>query len=77
MNNPQKPYRPLRKEDLPKTFTPPSHWNGDMISVQYGPYTGLRGYPDTYGNIWVPTRPGESHGGPHLIYNSTEGVVVI
>ena len=37
-----------------------------MVPVEHGPYSGRRGYLDSYGNIWVPTRPGESHGGPHF-----------
>lgn len=60
------PYRPLRKADLPAMFTPPPNWNGEMVVVQNGPYKGRRGYPDARGNIWVPTRPAESHGGPHF-----------
>ena len=66
MLRPRQPYRPLRAEDLPSTFTPPPHWNGEMVVVEHGPYVGRRGYPDNRGNIWVPTRPGESHGGPHF-----------
>lgn len=61
-----RPYRPLRETDLPTMFAPSANWNGEMITVQYGPYTGRRGYPDARGNIWVPTRPSESHGGPHF-----------
>ncbi len=37
-----------------------------MVVVEHGPYAGRRGFPDRDGNIWVPTRPGESHGGPHF-----------
>lgn len=66
MSRSRKPYRPLREEDLPSAFATPKNWNGDMVLVQHGPYAGRRGYPDRYGNIWVPTRPGESHGGPHF-----------
>ncbi len=66
MTHSRKPYRPLRADDLPATFTPPPNWNAEMVLVQYGPYSGRRGYSDIRGNIWVPTRPGESHGGPHF-----------
>jgi hypothetical protein len=37
-----------------------------MVLVEHGPYQARKGYPDRRGNIWVPTRPGESHGGPHF-----------
>ena len=66
MLRPRRPYRPLRAEDLPARFHPPRNWNGEMIVVEYGPYQGRKGYMDTHGDIWVPTRPGESHGGPHF-----------
>jgi len=59
-------YRPLRAADLPASFAPPANWDGEMVTVEHGPYAGRRGYPDRNGNIWVPTRPGESHGGPHF-----------
>jgi len=54
------------RQDLPAAFEPPPEWDGEMVTVQHGPYSGRRGFPDRYGNIWVPTRPGESHGGPHF-----------
>ena len=63
---PNRPYRPLRTDDLPARFEPPRNWNGGMILVEHGPYQGHKGYPDRQGNIWVPTRPGESHGCPHF-----------
>lgn len=66
MLHPRQPYRPLRTEDLPARFHPPKNWKGEMVPVEHGPYSGRRGYLDSYGNIWVPTRPGESHGGPHF-----------
>lgn len=66
MPRPRKPYRPLRAEDLPERFRPIKNWHGEMVVVEYGAYKGRRGYPDERGNIWVPTRPGESHGGPHF-----------
>ena len=59
-------YRPLRAGDLPASFVPPPDWDGEMVTVQHGPYVGRRGFPERNGNIWVPTRPGESHGGPHF-----------
>ena len=64
-----RPWRPLRAEDLPSSFEPPKNWNGRMVRVQYGPYRGRMGYPDAKGNIWVPTKPGESHGVPILMFN--------
>lgn len=65
-NHTRRRYRPLRAEDLPASFVPPANWNGEMVVVQHGPYAGRPGFPDRDGNIWVPTRPGESHGGPHF-----------
>ena len=61
-----RPWRPLRTADLPASFVPPKNWDGKMVRVEHGPYKGRRGYPDANGNIWVPARPGESHGGPHF-----------
>ena len=59
-------YRSLRVTDLPDHFKPPRNWDGEMVVVSHGPYAGRRGYPDANGSIWVPTRPGESRGGPHF-----------
>lgn len=66
MPRPRRPYHPLRAEDLPVSFRRPTNWYHQMAFVEHGPYAGRHGYPDVYGNIWVPTRPGESHGGPHF-----------
>lgn len=63
---PPRPYRPLRRADLPVRFEESKNWRGQRVIVEYGPYKGRQGYPDARGNIWVPTRPAESHGGPHF-----------
>ena len=35
------------------------------MRVEHGPYSGRTGWVDRSGDIWVPSRAGESHGGPH------------
>ncbi len=57
-------WRPLGVEDLPDSYVPP-RGGPRKVTVQDGPYKGRVGWLDEDGNIWVPTKPGESHGGPH------------
>jgi len=57
-------WRPLGVEDLPDSYVSPKGGPRKVV-VQYGPYAGRVGWLDEDGNIWVATKPGESHGGPH------------
>ena len=57
-------YRPLRQADLPDSYTAP-RGGARQVRVEHGPYSGRTGWVDRSGDIWVPSRAGESHGGPH------------
>ncbi len=57
-------WRPLKRQDLPSGYEPPSG-GARRVTVQHGPNKGRKGWLDKHGDIWVPTRQGEAHGGPH------------
>jgi hypothetical protein len=57
-------WRPLGEDDRPPSYQSPKG-GPRKVTVQNGPYRGRSGWLDKDGNIWVPSRPGESHGGPH------------
>jgi hypothetical protein len=57
-------WRPLGVKDLPSSYKPPKGGPRKVI-VKYGPYKGRFGWLDENGDIWVASKPGESHGGPH------------
>jgi hypothetical protein len=49
-------------------FVSPKNWNGNKVKSgsQYG-------YPDASGDVWVPTNPGNAHGGPHWDVQHPDG----
>jgi hypothetical protein len=49
-------------------FTPKKKWNGNKVRLR-----GHYGYPDNAGNIWVPTNPGNAHGGSHWDVQHPDG----
>ncbi|HKZ55811.1 MAG TPA: RHS repeat-associated core domain-containing protein, partial [Anaerolineales bacterium] len=57
-------WRPLGREDLPETYQPP-RGGQRRVTVQHGPYSGRSGWLDANGDVWVPSKPSEAHGGPH------------
>jgi Bacterial toxin 37 len=52
-------------------FTPPKRWNGNKVKSPNG---NEYGYPDSKGNVWVPTGAGpKAHGGPHWDVQHPDG----
>jgi hypothetical protein len=55
----QAPGKPTEEDG----YIPPKNWDGKKVKH---PKNGKVGWPDSNGNIWVPTGPGsKAHGGPH------------
>jgi hypothetical protein len=48
-------------------YKPPKNWNGEKVRSPRG-----YGWPDKYGNIWVPTGP-FGHRGPHWDVQKPDG----
>lgn len=57
-------WKPLGVDDLPSSYKPPKG-GPRKVRVEYGPYKGRFGWLDAAGDIWVPSKAGESHGGVH------------
>jgi RHS repeat-associated protein len=57
-------WRPLGVDDLPSSYKPPKG-GPRKVRVEFGPYKGRFGWLDAAGDIWVPSKAGESHGGVH------------
>lgn len=50
-------------------FVPPKNWDSEKVRTRGGQY----GYPDKKGNVWVPTNPGNAHGGSHWDVQHKDG----
>jgi RHS repeat-associated protein len=60
----KKNWRPLTIDDAVKAgFKPNKKFTGEKVRVPSGKYIGRFGWEDKKGNIWVPAKAGESHGG--------------
>ncbi len=55
-DHPYNPGQPTGKDG----FKPPRNWNGKKTKKN-----GQWGWMDKNGNHWVPSNPGNAHGGPH------------